>query len=66
MLFRSGGGDFVWSFKLFMAVGIVNYIYKFIVAIVLTPVVYIVHFYIEQYLGEELAAAMKSEAMMNV
>ena len=30
---NASGNDFVWPFKLFIAVGIVNYIYKFIVAI---------------------------------
>lgn len=56
-------GDFVWSFKLFLAVGIVNYLYKTIVAIVLTPVIYWVHNIIENYLGHSLAAEMKAAAM---
>lgn len=56
-------GDFVWSFKLFLAVGIVNYTYKFIVAIIMTPVIYLVHGLIESYLGAELAASMKEAAM---
>ncbi|MBC7947023.1 MAG: queuosine precursor transporter [Chitinophagaceae bacterium] len=57
------GDDFVWPFNLFIAVGIVNYIYKFTVAIVLTPVIYLVHNRIEKYLGKELAAEMKAAAM---
>jgi queuosine precursor transporter len=57
------GTDFVWPFKLFIAVGLVNYIYKFIVAILLTPVIYIVHNIIEKYLGHEKAAEMKAAAM---
>lgn len=57
------GNDFVWPFNLFLAVGIVNYIYKFIVAIALTPVIYIVHNWIERYLGHERAAEMKKAAM---
>lgn len=60
---NSTGNDFVWPFSLFIAVGIVNYIYKFFVAIVLTPVIYIVHGWIEKYLGHELAAEMKNAAM---
>jgi uncharacterized integral membrane protein (TIGR00697 family) len=60
---NNGGGDFVWSFDLFLAVGIVNYLYKFLVAILMTPVVYLVHFVIEKYLGEKLAAEMKNAAM---
>jgi len=57
------GNDFVWPFSLFIAVGIVNYIYKFLVAIILTPVIYLVHAWIEKYLGHELAAEMKQAAM---
>jgi uncharacterized PurR-regulated membrane protein YhhQ (DUF165 family) len=56
-------GDFVWPFRLFIAVGCVNYAYKFIVAIAMTPVIYLVHYLIERYLGAELAAEMKAEAM---
>ena len=57
------GNDFVWPFSLFIAVGVVNYIYKFIVAIVLTPVIYLVHSWIENYLGRDTAAEMKRAAM---
>jgi uncharacterized integral membrane protein (TIGR00697 family) len=56
-------GDFIWSFKLFVAVGLVNYAYKFIVAIIMTPVIYLVHNQIEKYLGHDLAAEMKKAAM---
>nr|WP_294906942.1 queuosine precursor transporter [uncultured Lacibacter sp.] len=59
------GTDFVWPMNLFLAVGLVNYIYKFIVAIVLTPVIYLVHGIIERYLGHEKAAAMKQAAMQD-
>lgn len=60
---NSTGTDFVWPFDLFIAVGVVNYIYKFIVAILLTPVIYLVHSIIEKYLGHEKAAEMKAAAM---
>jgi len=59
------GNDFVWPFSLFIAVGIVNYIYKFIVAIILTPVIYLIHGRIERYLGHDLATEMKQAAMRN-
>lgn len=59
------GNDFVWPFSLFIAVGIVNYIYKFIVAVVLTPVIYLIHNRIERYLGHERAAEMKTAAMQD-
>lgn len=59
----SAEGDFVWPFKLVIAVGVVNYIYKFIVALIMTPVIYLVHILIEKYLGQSLATEMKSAAM---
>lgn len=60
---NASGNDFVWPFKLFIAVGIVNYIYKFIIAILMTPVIYLMHGIIERYLGHEQAAEMKKAAM---
>ncbi|MEO7922245.1 MAG: queuosine precursor transporter [Chitinophagaceae bacterium] len=52
-----------WPFDQLIAICIVNYIYKFIVAVLLTPVIYLVHNRIERYLGHEQAAAMKKAAM---
>ena len=52
-----------WPFDQLIAICIVNYIYKFIVAVILTPVIYFVHNWIEKYLGHEQAAAMKKAAM---
>lgn len=60
---NNANNDLIWPFKLFLAVGIVNYIYKFLVAILLTPVIYLIHGWIEKYLGHELAAEMKKGAM---
>ncbi|MBP9186452.1 MAG: queuosine precursor transporter [Bacteroidia bacterium] len=54
------GGN--WPLKLVLAVGVVNYIYKFIVAIVLTPLLYVVHAIIDNYLGKDLAEQMMAEA----
>ncbi|MFN9709824.1 MAG: queuosine precursor transporter [Bacteroidota bacterium] len=59
------GNDFVWSFKLVVAVGIVNYIYKFVVALLMTPVVYLLHSIIERYLGGNLAQELKNKAMIS-
>ena len=56
-------GPAKWSLSLFLAVGIVNYIYKFVVAVLLTPVIYFAHAMIDRYLGEEIATKMKKEAM---
>jgi len=52
-----------WPLNQVIAIGIVNYIYKFIVAILLTPVIYLVHHWIEKYLGKETATEMKNAAM---
>jgi len=60
---NSTGTDFVWPFDLFIAVGVVNYIYKFVIAILMTPVIYIIHGIIEKYLGHEKAGEMKRAAM---
>lgn len=51
-----------WDIKLVLAIGIVNYCYKFIVAIMLTPVLYVVHQVIDTYLGKDLARQMMDEA----
>jgi uncharacterized integral membrane protein (TIGR00697 family) len=52
-----------WPFNQIMAICIVNYIYKFSMAILLTPVIYLIHGWIEKYLGHDLAAQMKRAAM---
>jgi uncharacterized integral membrane protein (TIGR00697 family) len=52
-----------WSLKLLLAVGTGNYIYKFVIAVAMTPVIYLVHGWIERYLGHSLAKEMKDAAM---
>lgn len=39
------------------------YTYKFVIAILFTPVVYLIHWMAEKYLGKELAVGMKKSAM---
>ena len=51
-----------WNLQQVIAVGIVNYIYKFLVAVVLTPLIYLGHYLIDRYLGDELALEMMNEA----
>lgn len=51
-----------WSVALVLAVGTVNYIYKFIVAILLTPLIYLTHIAIDHYLGKEIAEKLKHDA----
>lgn len=52
-----------WSLEQVIAVGVINYIYKFVIAIVLTPTLYLVHSAIDQYLGPELSAQMIEQAV---
>jgi len=51
-----------WDLVRVLAIGIVNYSYKFVMAVLLTPVIYGVHYMIEGYLGDELAEGLKAEA----
>jgi uncharacterized PurR-regulated membrane protein YhhQ (DUF165 family) len=52
-----------WSWSQVIAIACMNYIYKFTMAIVLTPVIYLAESRIEKYLGHELVARMKRQAM---
>src|SRR2546423_3991531 len=52
-----------WSWQQVLAIGVVNYIYKFSMAIVLTPVIYLVERRIEIYFGKEVTMKMKRSAM---
>ncbi len=45
-----------------VAIGITNYIYKFFVAILLTPLIYLGHYLIDRYLGKENAERLSAEA----
>lgn len=61
VLFIAFSGLFSW--QLILAVGLMNYLYKFIIAIVLTPVIYYVERRIEKYVGHNTAQQMKKAAM---
>lgn len=52
----------IFSNSQIVAIGITNYIYKFIVAILLTPLVYLGHYVIDKYLGKEEAKKISEEA----
>ncbi len=54
-----------WEISLFLAVGTVNYCYKLLVAILLIPLLYVVHYLIDTYLGKELSAQLRKEALAN-
>jgi uncharacterized integral membrane protein (TIGR00697 family) len=51
-----------WELSQVIAVGIINYVYKFSVAILLTPLLYLGHGLIDRYLGKDLAEKMMKEA----
>jgi queuosine precursor transporter len=61
VLFIAFAGIFSW--QLILAVGIMNYTYKFTMALVLTPVIYLVEKRIEKYVGHDVAKKMKRAAM---
>jgi queuosine precursor transporter len=52
----------VFSNQQIVAIGITNYIYKFSVAILLTPVIYFGHSLIDNYLGKENAEKISTDA----
>ena len=53
-----------WSVEQVTSVGIINYIYKFVIAILLTPLIYIAHYFIDRYLGSD-AEKIKEDALAN-
>jgi queuosine precursor transporter len=55
----------VFSWQQILAFGIMNYLYKFTMALLLTPVIYLVENRIENYLGAQTAKEMKQVAMGN-
>ncbi len=61
VLFIAFGGIFHW--QLILAVGIMNDTYKFLLALILTPVIYLIEGRIAKYVGKDVATAMKKTAM---
>jgi queuosine precursor transporter len=61
VLFIAFAGVFSW--QLILAIGIMNYLFKFTMALVLTPVIIVVEKKIDNYLGHDVAKKMKREAM---
>ncbi len=58
--FKIGKG---WSYQRVISICLVNYSYKFVMAIVLTPLIYLIERGIENYLGKETTHQMKQSAM---
>ncbi len=61
VLFIAFSYTFTW--QQILAIGMMNYLYKFTVAIILTPLIYFVERRIERYVGHEMAHKMKLSAM---
>ena len=61
VLFIAFSQYFTW--QQILAIGMMNYIYKFSVAILLTPLIYLIEGRIERYVGHETAQKMKRAAM---
>jgi len=51
-----------WSFNQVIAVGLIQYLYKIILAVILTPVIYLVHYLVDRYLGREKSIELMEEA----
>jgi hypothetical protein len=61
VLFIAFAGKFSW--QQILAIGMVNYSYKFIMAVGLTPLIYLAEKRIAKYFGHELTHRMKQSAM---
>ncbi len=61
--FKIGKG---WSYQRVIAICLVNYSYKFVMAVVLTPLIYLIEKTIDNYLGKETSHAMRQAAMGKV
>lgn len=60
--FKVGKG---WSWSTVLSISLLGYSYKFLIAVILTPVIYVAEKRIEHYLGTETAKQMKLSAMKN-
>ncbi|ADY51687.1 conserved hypothetical protein [Pseudopedobacter saltans DSM 12145] len=54
--------DYNWSWKMVAAIGLVGYTYKFLIALLMTPILYISHKVIDNYLGSDLSKKMLENA----
>ena len=52
-----------WSINQVFVVGFDNYTFKFFVAIIITPFIYLAHYLIDSYLGKDLAEKAKEQAL---
>ena len=45
-----------------LAIGMMNYLYKLVISLAITPLLYLIHNLIDKYLGKELSNTMMKEA----
>ncbi|MFA5972378.1 MAG: queuosine precursor transporter [Lentimicrobiaceae bacterium] len=54
-----------WSLEQVFKVGVTQYLYKVLLAIALTPLIYLVHIIIDKYLGKDISEIIIEEADQN-
>lgn len=52
-----------WDLSRVLAICVVNYSYKVVVAVLLTPLLYVIHAWIDTYLGSELSQRLRAGAL---
>ena len=55
-----------WSWQKVLAICLMNYTYKFVMAVLLTPLIYLIENRMDAYLGKSVAEKMKRQAMGKV
>jgi len=55
----------MFPLNLVLSISLVNYLFKSVCAVAMTPILYAVHEVIERFLGHELAEQMRTEALMS-
>lgn len=54
--------QYSWSWQMVAAIGLVNYTYKFFIAVLMTPILYLIHNLIDRFLGKDLASKLIADA----
>jgi queuosine precursor transporter len=52
-----------WSWQKVLAIGMVNYSYKVLMALLMTPVLHLTHRFLDNYFGKEVATQLKLDAI---
>jgi hypothetical protein len=55
-----------WTLPQLIALVLVSYPYKFIMAVIMTPVLHAVHNWIDKYLGLELSTKLRDNARLEI